>query len=47
MGVAGAGKSAVGAALAEALGVDFVEGDAYHPAMNVQRMASGHPAHGC
>jgi len=43
MGVAGAGKSAVGAALAEALGVSFVEGDAYHPAMNVQRMASGIP----
>jgi len=43
MGVTGAGKSAVGAALAEALGVSFVEGDAYHPAMNVQRMASGIP----
>jgi len=43
MGVAGAGKSAVGAALAKALGVTFVEGDAYHPAMSVQRMAAGIP----
>jgi gluconokinase len=43
MGVAGAGKSAVGAALADALGVAFVEGDAYHPARNVQRMAAGIP----
>jgi gluconokinase len=43
MGVAGAGKSAVGSALAQALGVAYVEGDAYHPATNVQRMASGIP----
>jgi len=43
MGVAGAGKSAVGSALAYALGVAYVEGDAYHPATNVQRMASGIP----
>jgi gluconokinase len=43
MGVAGTGKSTVGAALAHALGVAFVEGDAYHPARNVQRMAAGIP----
>jgi len=43
MGVAGAGKSAVGAALADALGMAFVEGDAYHPPTNVQRMAAGIP----
>ena len=43
MGVAGAGKSTVGAALAHALGREFVEGDAYHPASNVQRMAAGIP----
>jgi gluconokinase len=43
MGVAGAGKSAVGSALADALGAAFVEGDAYHPASNVQRMAAGIP----
>jgi gluconokinase len=43
MGVAGSGKSTVGAAFARALGVDFVEGDEYHPAENVERMASGIP----
>ncbi len=36
-------KSAVGSALANALGAAFVEGDAYHPASNVQRMAAGIP----
>jgi gluconokinase len=43
MGVAGAGKSRIGAAFAHALGVDFVEGDAYHPPGNVARMAAGIP----
>ncbi|HWJ45600.1 MAG: gluconokinase [Gemmatimonadaceae bacterium] len=43
MGVAGAGKSLIGSALARALGVDFVEGDAYHPPENVARMAAGIP----
>ena len=43
MGVAGSGKSLIGAAFARALGLDFVEGDDYHPAENVQRMASGIP----
>ncbi|HEX9473802.1 MAG TPA: gluconokinase [Steroidobacteraceae bacterium] len=43
MGVAGTGKSTVGSALALALGLAFVEGDAYHPARNVQRMAAGIP----
>jgi len=43
MGVCGAGKSHVAHALAEALGGAFVEGDAFHPADNVQRMASGRP----
>lgn len=41
MGVAGSGKSLIGAAFARALGVDFVEGDEYHPAENVERMARG------
>ncbi|QPC95188.1 gluconokinase [Mesorhizobium sp. INR15] len=41
MGVAGCGKSAVGIALASALGVAFVEGDKLHPPENVKRMASG------
>jgi gluconokinase len=43
MGVAGSGKSLIGAAFARALGVDFVEGDDYHPAENVERMARGIP----
>ena len=43
MGVSGSGKSLIGAALARALGVDFVEGDKYHSAENVKRMASGVP----
>ncbi len=43
MGVAGAGKSVIGAALAQALGVDFVDGDGYHPAENVRRMSAGIP----
>ncbi|MEO8579450.1 MAG: gluconokinase [Gemmatimonadales bacterium] len=43
MGVTGSGKSLIGAALARELGVDFVEGDAYHSAANVERMKSGIP----
>jgi carbohydrate kinase, thermoresistant glucokinase family len=43
MGVSGSGKSLIGAALARALGLDDVEGDEYHPAENVERMASGIP----
>ena len=43
MGVAGSGKSVIGAALAHALGVEFVEGDQYHSAENVERMSRGVP----
>ena len=43
MGVSGSGKSLIGAALAQALRIDFVEGDAYHSAENVTRMTSGVP----
>jgi gluconokinase len=43
MGVAGCGKSTLGAALARALGARFVEGDALHPPQNVARMAAGEP----
>ena len=43
MGVAGAGKSLIGAELARALGVEFVEGDDYHPPSNVAKMAAGTP----
>jgi gluconokinase len=41
MGVSGSGKSVVGASLARALGVEFVDGDDYHPAENVKLMAAG------
>jgi gluconokinase len=41
MGVAGSGKSVIGAALAQALGIEFVEGDDYHSAENVERMSRG------
>ncbi len=43
MGVEGCGKSTVGAALAERLGLPFIEGDDLQPPQNVALMASGHP----
>jgi gluconokinase len=43
MGVSGAGKSLIGAALARALDVAFLEGDDLHPPENVRRMAAGTP----
>lgn len=41
MGVCGCGKSTVGAALAHALGVRYLEGDAFHPPANVAKMSAG------
>lgn len=43
MGVSGSGKTSVGAALADALGLSFVDADALHPAANVAKMAAGIP----
>lgn len=43
MGAAGAGKSRIGSALAAALDVRFIEGDAFHPPANVAMMAAGIP----
>ncbi|MGH7679727.1 MAG: gluconokinase [Gemmatimonadaceae bacterium] len=43
MGVSGSGKTVIGTAFARALGVEFVEGDDYHPAENVRLMAAGTP----
>jgi len=43
MGVAGSGKTTIGARLARALDIAFVEGDELHPAENVRRMAAGIP----
>lgn len=42
MGPAGAGKSTVGSAAAEALGVPFFEGDDFHPPENVAKIRAGH-----
>lgn len=42
MGVSGVGKSTVGTALAQALGIPFIEGDKFHPAGNVAKMSAGH-----
>jgi gluconokinase len=43
MGVSGSGKTTIGKLLAEALGAEFVEGDAYHPPENVEKMRRGIP----
>ena len=43
MGVAGSGKSAVGVALADALGARFVDADGLHPEANVAKMSAGVP----
>lgn len=43
MGVSGCGKSEIGSRLARQLGIDFVEGDADHPASNIAKMAAGMP----
>lgn len=41
MGVAGCGKSSVGAALSEALGIPYRDGDDLHPAQNIAKMSRG------
>lgn len=43
MGVSGTGKSTVGVALADALGLPFADSDDLHPAANVAKMAAGIP----
>ncbi|HSD41890.1 MAG: gluconokinase [Bacteroidota bacterium] len=43
MGVTGAGKTVVGQRLAAALGVEFIDGDDYHPPENVAKMRAGTP----
>jgi gluconokinase len=42
-GVSGSGKSTVGAMLAVRLGWAFADGDTFHPAANVAKMAAGMP----
>jgi carbohydrate kinase (thermoresistant glucokinase family) len=43
MGVSGSGKSTIGALIADALGVPFLDADALHPRSNIEKMAAGHP----
>jgi gluconokinase len=43
MGVSGSGKTTVGAALAQRLGVPFADADDFHPAANVAKMSAGTP----
>jgi gluconokinase len=41
MGVAGCGKSSLGAALAQALGIPLIEGDNFHSATSRSKMSQG------
>ena len=43
MGVSGAGKSTIAAALARRLGWRYADGDTFHPASNVAKMKAGQP----
>lgn len=43
MGVSGSGKSTVGAAFAQRLGVAFLDADTLHPPANIAKMAAGQP----
>lgn len=42
-GVSGSGKSTIGTLLAERLGWQYAEADAFHPQRNIAKMAAGHP----
>lgn len=43
MGVSGSGKTTVGEALGERLGVPFRDADEFHPKSNVEKMSAGIP----
>lgn len=43
MGVSGSGKSTLARALAERLGVAYLDADDFHPAANVEKMRRGEP----
>jgi gluconokinase len=43
MGVSGCGKSSVGAAIVEHSGGRLIEGDAFHPPANIEKMSAGIP----
>ena len=40
MGVSGSGKTTIGTALAEALGVEYAEADTFHPKANIDKMTA-------
>ncbi|MGI5322991.1 gluconokinase [Actinomadura nitritigenes] len=42
-GVSGSGKTTVGGLLAERLGWDYAEADAFHSPANIAKMRAGHP----
>lgn len=43
MGVAGCGKSSVGAALSDVMGIPYRDGDDLHPPENIAKMSRGEP----
>ena len=43
MGVCGSGKTTIGKALADAIGIDFFDADDFHPAANREKMSQGIP----
>lgn len=43
MGVSGAGKSTIGALVADAMNFPFVDADSLHPVANIRKMAAGTP----
>lgn len=43
MGVSGSGKSTIGKLLSEALKIEFLDGDDFHPKANINKMSEGIP----
>lgn len=43
MGVAGSGKTTIGRLLAEEIGCHYYDGDDFHPASSIEKMANGVP----
>lgn len=43
MGVSGSGKSTIGQAIGDRIGVAYLDGDSYHSQANIDKMASGTP----